>query len=119
LLFPATFRDLIVNELDSYLEAFGSDPDAEVVAGYVVELIEVWADEEGVDDVISELEDSGSLEDTFPETLETEMSSNDEFEYTGEEIASLIERMCGIEWGEGEGEEDDETDPGTEELDED
>jgi hypothetical protein len=26
------------------------------------------------------------------------MSSNDEFEYTGEEIISLLERLCGVEW---------------------
>ena len=37
-------------------------------------------------------------EHTLAETLEEEMGSNDEFEFTGEEIVSLIERMCGIEW---------------------
>ena len=115
---PSAFRDLIVNELDGYLEAFGAEPDAEVVANYVVEVIEVWADEQGLDEVISDLEESGALEETFSETLESEMSSNDEFEYTGEEIASLVERMCEIEWEDGDDDDDDHTDPGTEELDE-
>ena len=32
----------------------------------------------------------------------------DEFEYTGEEIVSLLERLCEIEWVEGEADDSDE-----------
>ena len=95
---PIALRDLIVQELDQYLEAYGSHPDEEAVAGYVVEVIEGWADEEGWDEIISEMEESGALEDSFADALENEMASNDEFEFTGEEISSLLERMCEIEW---------------------
>ena len=111
---PNALRDLLVQELDQYLEAFGTEPDAEAVAAYVVEVIEGWADEEGWDEIISELEESGALEDTFAESLENEMASNDEFEFTGEEISSLVERMCEIEW-----EDDEEADDLSEELDDD
>lgn len=104
---PNTLRDLLVNELDKYLEAFGSDPDAETVASYVIEVIEGWADEQGFDEIISDLEESGALDDGFAETLENEMASNDEFEFTGEEISSLLERMCEIEWEDPETEEAD------------
>ena len=110
---PNALRDLIVQELDQYLEAYGSHPDAEAVAGYVVEVIEGWADEEGWDEIISELEESGALEDSFADTLENEMASNDEFEFTGEEISSLLERMCEIEW------EDADEDDLSEEIDDD
>lgn len=95
---PNALRDLLVQELDNYLEAYGEHPDAEAVAGYVVETIEGWADEEGWDELVSELEESGALDDSLAESLEAEMASNDEFEFTGEEICSLLEKMCEIEW---------------------
>jgi len=91
-------RDQLVEEVDEYLEAFSSEPDPEAVGGYVVELLENYADDEGIDDLIASLEEQGELDGTLQDTLETEMSSNDEFEYTGEEIISLLERLCGIEW---------------------
>jgi len=37
------------------------------------------------------------------------MASNDEFKFTGEEVVSLVERLCEIEWENGE-DLDDETD---------
>lgn len=103
-LLPQSLRDSLVVELDAYLEAFGSDPDPEAASAFVVEHLETFADERGYDDLIGALEDGGSLDGTLAEVLEGEMASNDEFEFTGEEIASLLERVCVIEWG------DDETD---------
>jgi hypothetical protein len=38
------------------------------------------------------------------------MSSNDEFEYTGEELVSLLERICGIEWESSTDDDDDDED---------
>jgi hypothetical protein len=99
-------RDSLVDELDEYLEAFSAEPDPEAVATYVVELLESFADDEGIDDIIPTLEEDGELDGTLQEVLETEMSSNDEFEYTGEEVTSLLERLCGIEWVESEEDED-------------
>ena len=46
------------------------------------------------------------------------MSSNDEFEYTGEEIISLLERLCEIEWVESEDDEEDDDDEEEEEEEE-
>jgi hypothetical protein len=104
-------RESLVEEVDEYLEAFSSEPDPEAVGGYVVELLENYADDEGIDDLIAALEEEGELDGTLQDTLETEMSSNDEFEYTGEEIISLLERLCGIEWeADEDAEEDDEED---------
>ncbi len=95
---PTSFRDGLNESLDDYLENFSATPDAEAVANYVIEELEVWADDEGVDDIILKLEESGALESPFVEVFEEEMSSNDEFTFTGEEIISLLERMCGVEW---------------------
>jgi len=92
------FRETLVDELDELLEAYGNTPDPEPVGDFLIEQIELYADEYGVDDILIKLEESGELEAPFKEVLESEMSSNDEFEYTGEEIVSLLERLCNIEW---------------------
>lgn len=105
---PQSVRDNMVEELDDYLEAIAT-PEAEAITSFVVELLETAADELGLDDIIGTLEDEGALDDSLVTLLEEEMESNDEFEYTGEEIASLLEKMCDIEWSDeafGEEEED-------------
>jgi hypothetical protein len=89
----------MVDDLDSYLEAFGSEPDAEAVAATVADALETWADDVSYDDdILVVAEEAGELDSPFVEALEAEMSSNDEFEYTGEEIVSLLERMLEIDW---------------------
>jgi hypothetical protein len=103
---PYTMRESLVDDVDEFLEAFASDPESEAVAAYVVEGLETYADEEGIDDIVATLEEAGELEATLQETLETEMTSNDEFEYTGEEVVSLLERVCGIEWDASEDDDD-------------
>ncbi len=105
---PYTMRDSIVEDLDEYLEAVSASPDTEAIVGYVIELLESYSEEEGVDDVVAQLEEEAGLDGTLAETLEEEMNSNDEFEFTGEEIVSLLERMCDIEWESDEDEDEDE-----------
>lgn len=114
---PSTIRDELIDELDEWLEAVG-EPDVEQVVAYLLEQLEVHGDEHGVDDIVAKLEEEGGLESSLTETLEEEMGSNDEFEFTGEEVVSLLERLTGIEWDEededededGEDDEDDEDD---------
>jgi hypothetical protein len=118
---PYSMREALVDDLDEFLEAFSSDPEPEAVANYIIEALETYADEEGIDDIIPTLEEEGELEATLQETLETEMTSNDEFEYTGEELVSLLERLTGIEWeasDDDEEEDDDEDDEDDEDDDE-
>ena len=59
------------------------------------------------------MEEEAELDDSLATLLEDEMASNDEFEFTGEEISSLLERMCEIEW------EDADEDDLSEEIDDD
>ena len=103
---PISIRDSLVDELDEMLDAYSTDPDTEAVVTYLLEQLEILADEEGIEDVLQELEEGASLEAPLPEVLESEMSSNDEFEFTGEEIVSLLERICEIEWEEEDGDDD-------------
>ncbi|TVQ91305.1 MAG: hypothetical protein EA397_09590 [Deltaproteobacteria bacterium] len=92
------FRETLVDELDDMLDAYGSQPDPEPIVEFLIEQLEIYADDYGIDDMITSLEESGELDAPLQETLEAEMSSNDEFEYTGEEIVSLLERVCHIVW---------------------
>jgi hypothetical protein len=107
---PNSMRDNMVDDLDEYLEAVSASPDTEAISNYVIELLETYAENEGVDDVVAALEETAALDNPLAETLEEEMSSNDEFEYTGEEIISLLERLCEIEWVESDEDVDEDDD---------
>ncbi|MBT3221504.1 MAG: hypothetical protein HN348_20675 [Proteobacteria bacterium] len=93
---PNTLRDNLQDELEIFLQA--SSPSPETIATYLIENLEIWADEVGVEDVIGLLEESGALEITLQDNLESEMSSNDEFESTAEEVLSLFESLCEVDW---------------------
>lgn len=115
---PHEMRDHLVEQLDEYLEAQTGTPDGEVVAAYVIELLGTVAEELKVDDadeITLKLESSGELEASLLELLEEEFESNEELEYTGEEIITLIEKVCDVEWTTAEDveedEEEDEDDP--------
>ena len=115
---PNTMRDKMVEDLDEYLEAVSASPDTEAIASYVIELLETYAEDAGIDEVVAALEEEATLDGTLIETIEEEMSSNDEFEYTGEEITSLLERLCEIEWVDSGGKKDDEEEDEDEEEEE-
>lgn len=116
---PHEMRDTLVEHLDEYIDGQGASPEPEVVAAYVVDLIGSVAEELKIDDgdeVVLKLESSGELDASLLELLEEEFESNDEFEYTGEEIVSIVEKVCDVEWTtkddeEEEEEEDDDEDP--------
>ncbi len=114
---PHEMRDSLVEQLDEYLDAQTGAPDPETVASYVIELIGTVTEELKVDDgdeIILKLESSGELEASLLELLEEEFESNDEFEFTGEEVVSLVEKVCEVEWtskDEDDEDEDEEDDP--------
>ncbi|MFT4625124.1 MAG: hypothetical protein ACI8PZ_003790 [Myxococcota bacterium] len=107
---PSALRDSLVESLDGYFEALGKSPDSEAATAYTIELLEEYADESGVDDMVLDLEESGALDDSLQSVVEAEIDSNDEFECTGEEMVSLLERLCGIEWIGGDTESGDDDD---------
>jgi hypothetical protein len=104
-------RDAAVEQLDEYLESQSGSPDGESVAAYVIELLGTIAEELKVDDadeIVLKLETSGELEASLQELLEEEFERDDELEFTGEEIVSLIEKVCDVEWTTKDDEDDDE-----------
>lgn len=110
---PHELRDTLVEHLDDWFEAQASTPDAEVVAAYVIELIGAMADELKIDDadeIVLKLETSGELEASLQELLEEELETNEELEYTGEEIVSTLEKACEVEWASKDDEEEFEED---------
>ena len=69
-----------------------------MVTAFVIEQLELFADERGIDDITVQLEESGALEGSLSDELESEMASNQDFEFTEEECVELLETMCDIEW---------------------
>lgn len=105
---PQSIREALVNDLEEYLSNLSDDPDSEMVASYMIEQLELYADEAGIDDIIVSLEESGGLDEPLQDILESEMSSNEDFEFTEEECVSLLERVCDIEWEDDDDDDDDE-----------
>ena len=110
-------RETLVEELDEYLAALPSHPNPETVAIYLIEQLELIGEEEGVDEIIHKLEYEGGVDGSLLEVMEIEMETADEFEWTGEEIVTLLERLVGISWFD-EDEDDDEDEEEEEEEEE-
>lgn len=110
---PQSLREALVNDLEEFLSNLPDEPDSEMVATYIIEQLEVFADENAMDDIVVQLEESGELEGSLQDTLEEEMGSDD-FSYTEEECVSLLERVTQIEWTDdaefGDEDEDDDDD---------
>lgn len=112
---PESVREALVNDLEEFLANLPDDPEPEMVAAFMIEQLEVYADERGIEDIIVMLEESGNLDDSLQNTLENEMASNDDFEFTEEECVSLLEEVCEIEWIEDDLDEEDEVEDEEEE----
>lgn len=109
---PNTLRESLVENLDLFLSNFGGRPNEEQVVAFVVELLETWADDSDYhDDVTSVMADEAALDGSLSEVFESELASNDELEFTGEEVVSLLERLAEIEWSSDlDGDQDDDLD---------
>lgn len=115
---PESIREALVNDLEEFLSNLPDDPEPEMVASFIVEQLESYADERGIEDIVVQLEESGSLDGGLRDELESEMASNDDFEFTEEECVELLETMCDIEWIEDDDDLDDDLEEEDEEEDE-
>ncbi len=116
MMLPTSIREELIEALEEFLGNLPDDPDAELVAGFIIEQLEIAADERGIEDIVVALEESGGLDGSLSDALEEEMASNDDFEFTEEECVSLLERLCDIEWDEEEDEEDEDDDDEDDEV---
>ena len=105
---PATLRESLVEQLDNIIGAYDSTADSETISGFLVEFVEAFGDEEGYDDIIDSLENSGNLDGGLPTVLETAFDGTD-MDMTAEEAISIFEKLCGIEWEHDIDEKDDDT----------
>ena len=93
---PVSLRADLLDEIDQFLQAASAGPEA--LTQCVLDLLETFADEQGIDDIVSALEDAGELEAPLQESLENEFITNENFHETGEDTITVIEQLCGIEW---------------------
>jgi hypothetical protein len=107
---PSNFRETLVEQLDGVISAYDEGVDPEVVATFVLEFTETFGEDEGIDNIIEDLETAGNIGGNLLDALESEYESSD-MEVTAEEAVSLLERLCGIDW------EDTQDDPTEESLD--
>ena len=102
---PTTFRESLVEQLDDVLGAYDSAADPEIVAGFLIEFIEAYGDEEGLEDIIDHLEEIGTIDGSLSATLEAEFESSD-MDVTAEEAVSIFEKLCDIDWTDDDTEAD-------------
>ena len=115
---PHELRDTVVEQLDEYLETQNGTPDAEALAAFVVDLLGAAAEDlkiDDADDIVLKLETSGELEASLLELLEEHFESSEDTEIIAEDILSLIEKVCDVEWttkdDEDAEDDDDDDDP--------
>jgi len=110
---PQEMRALLVERLDDFISDLTDTSDPEAIAQSIVRTIEAIADEveyEKADEIISRLEASGELEGSLLEVLEEHLSADEDFDFMGEDLVSLIEKLCEIEWADAEDGDDDDID---------
>lgn len=106
---PQSMRELLVEHLDDYCEKLDDTSDTDAIAEAVVEAIEAVGQEVtsiNAEEIVSQLEASGELDASLVEVLEDAFASSSGFDYSGEEIVTLIEKLCEIEWMDAEEEDD-------------
>ncbi len=100
---PKVMRQMIIEFIDENFGNVGEDGAPEEYAQAVVDAIETAADEvdeETGDEIVSHLEASGELDDSLVDTMAEGFRDDPEFDYIGEGVMRLVERMCNIEWTE-------------------
>lgn len=100
---PKAMRQMIIELIDENFSQIGDDGAPEDYAQAVIDAIEAAADEldeETGDEIVSHLEAAGELEESLVDTMAEGFRDDDEFDYIGESVMRLIERMCNIEWSE-------------------
>lgn len=110
---PHEMRELLVERLDDFISDLTDSTDFESIAHSIIKAIQHTADEaeyEKAEEVIARLETSGELEGSLVEVLEEHFEAEEEFDYTGEDLVSLLEKLCEIEWADLDEDGDDDID---------
>jgi hypothetical protein len=95
---PESLRENLVLDTDAYIEALQDNPSPEAITAYILEYFEIFGDDVGIDDILSDIEDASDAECSLAEFLEDELESNEEMVLTGEEVICVIEGIVAIDW---------------------
>jgi len=95
---PKGLRTTLVQALDEYFEDLDDTSDRAAVTEFIIESIELAAEEtDSVDgDILGQLQESTESDVSLVEQIEESLNKLNEF--TGEEIVELLEQLCEIEW---------------------
>lgn len=110
---PQGMRELLVERLDDLISELTDTSDMEAIAASIVSAITASAEDaeyDKSDELIAKMESSGELDASLVEVLEELLSVEDEFDFTGEELVSKLEKLCEVEWADLEDEGDDDID---------
>ncbi len=95
---PGSLREMIVERIDEEIETNGADSPAAwlacVLAGLEVAAEEL--DEEIGENLVSKLEESGELEQSFGDEFEEQLEDLDD--PSGDDLMRLIDSTCEIIW---------------------
>ena len=95
---PESLRENLVLDTDAYIEALQDNPSPEAITAFIMENFEIFGDDVGMDDILSDIEDASDAECSMTEFLEDELESNEEMVLTGEEVVCVIEGIVAIDW---------------------
>lgn len=98
---PYEIRESLVLSLDDWLENVNDDPGPEDLAGYVVEALEMAAEEteiEELEDIVGMLEEDLELDESLADHLEYEFGRNDDLELSGDEVVAYVEKVLRLKW---------------------
>ena len=113
---PQEIQDLLIEQLDVYLEEAAGSSEAVAVVQDVLGLLQTIADESDFTvpggDIVVYMETEGELDDGLFDILLEELEEEDLEEFTGEDVLTLIEKIVEIQWV-----DEDEESLGVEELD--
>ncbi len=94
---PSSVRETLLEELETYIDAV-DEPDIETVVSYTLEQLQLAEEEWDFDDIVGTIEDEAGLDASLAECFDEELTSRDDFVFTGEEVLSVFEQLTGIEW---------------------
>lgn len=113
-------RDQLIVALDDYLENVNDDPGAGQLAEKIVSLLEITAEELGMDDagsIIADIEEAAGLEEDLVDVLETELGRTNDLELDGESIVEFIEKLGMLDFDETDDDDDFDEDDDSDEVD--
>ena len=100
---PQGFRDLLVEQLDEYLESGVEDIEAAALVSDILEVLQTVADDCDLEgDIAPKLEQEADLDEPLSDLLLHDIQVLDPDELVGEDLAVLLESICEIDWVDAE-----------------